>query len=194
MKTAIWVLVLSSLALLRHEVHAASEVALGARIGAFIPESELFRDIYHYKPIYGLESTVGFCKCFQWWTNLSYYRSEGKSVPLRNKTTIQMIPLSTGLNYIARISKCFSLFAGAGASADFVTLKYYSPFLPPKTQKTVFGGVGKLGIKGHFQRFYATFFMDYYYQHLSINNSDSEENPSTDIGGFVLGFSGGVRF
>lgn len=189
-----FVFLVCALACVQNQAEAQTEIDIGPRVGIFIPESELFRNIYHYKPIYGLESTLTFYKNYQWWVNLSYYRSEGESVPLGNSTTIQMIPLSTGFNYILRVSKCFSLFAGAGASADFVTLKYSSPFLPPHTERTVWGGVGKIGVKGHFQRFYATLFMDYYYQHLPVDNPDEEENPSTDIGGFVLGISGGLRF
>lgn len=170
------------------------ELDVGARVGAFIPESNLFQKIYGTAPMYGIEAIYSPFRSVKWWTNVSYLYAEGHSVPLHNKTTLQMIPISTGLNYYYPLSPCFLAFIGAGGSYTIIRVRNYSEFLTPLTKRGIFGLVGKVGLQANYRRFYGTLFLDYIFQRLPMDNPGGEEESFSDVSGFYLGVSCGVRF
>ncbi len=158
------------------------------RVAAFIPQSGRFRDIYGTAaPYYQLEVTWPTCQHWMGWANVSYFCKDGRSDPLKDKTTIRIVPLSAGVKYGCFLSKSIELYIGVGASYAWVNTRDHSSFVKSRINKHAFGGVLKLGLSKRCDWFYTSIFFDYQWQ---VTNS----KHCRSVGGALLGGSIGVEF
>lgn len=155
------------------------------RIAAFIPDSERFQDIYKAAaPYYQFEITWPTCQNWMGWASVSYLYKDGRSVPLKDKTTIQMVPIGAGIKYGFFLPKCFETYMGVGPSYAWVHTHDRSSFVKSRITKHAFGGVLKFGVSKRYNWFYTSAFFDYQWLFTS----------GRSVGGALLGGSIGVEF
>ncbi len=158
------------------------------RIAAFIPDSERFRDIYGtVGPSYQIEITWPTCGCWMGWVNASYFCKDGESDPLKDDTSIRIIPLSGGIKYAWHFSKCTEAYIGAGPSYSWVRIRDDSSFVKTEIDKQVWGGVFKSGLSRSWGWFYTSIFFDYQWHY-------AKEQQCRSIGGPLFGGSIGGEF
>lgn len=165
------------------------------RAGAFFPESKLYREIYGNLPTVQLETSYPLICNVKAWSNITFIFKDGHSIPLKNKTSILIVPFSLGLKYVAHCCHDFDLCIGAGATFSCVRIRDHSPYVIPKTQRYDFGGIVKFQIIKRFNCFYVSAFTDYFIEDLHIGKSHKcVYRHSQDIGGLFVGASIGKEF
>lgn len=171
-------------------VHSSEWVA-ELRGGYFYPTSKLFREIYKSG---GPEGEIEISKNLrdEWmgWGNVNYFQKDGRSLGLRDKTAIHMIPISLGVKYQFLFCNVFSPYLGAGLTYTIINVKNDSEYVKKHVTKGGIGFVIKSGIYIDLsESFLLDLFADYYYQEIHFY-----KNHNTDVGGFKVGMGLGYRF
>ncbi len=162
----------------------SSEWMAELRGSYFYPTSTLFQDIYRDG---GFEGEIEVLRTFttHWigWGNINYFRRDGYSKGIQDKTTIHMVPLSLGVKYQFPCYNSLSPYLGAGITYTFVNIKNDSPFVRRNVSKSGVGFVLKSGTYLTLtENFFLDLFVDYYYQKMQFYKTSK-----TDLGGFKIG-------
>jgi hypothetical protein len=175
------------------EIHRA-KFNVNANIAGLYPQSRTFRKIYGIAPLYRLESLFLLSSHIDCWINLSYFYNKGHSIPLKYKTTIHLIPLSLGLNYMNLIFYDLHFHLGAGPCYTWMRINNKSSFVK-KIRTSGLGGVFKLGIDYQYKKFLFLFFLDYYLQYFHFSDENFEvKRHSRYVGGLLFGVGVGRNF
>lgn len=164
------------------------------RAGYFYPTSDLLRKIYSQG---GAEEEIEISGLFyeQWqaWGNVGYFGKNGRSLGLRERTEIRLIPLSLGIKYVLLPSACIHPYLGLGASYTFFHVRNHSDYVKRSVSRGNMGFVVKSGFNIDLAcHYFLDLFADYYYQYINLHSNN--ERHSIDIGGFKVGAGIGYRF
>lgn len=156
------------------------------RIGGFLPQSRLFREIYGTViPSYQLQTSWNFPDCLKLWGNLAYSNALGHSVPFGTKVKLHMVPISLGPGYFLPLPKSFEFFVGAGACYTWLKETNRSEFIPRSNTAHGFGGIIKIHFSKKVNWFVASVFADYLLQTATAKNSTGKTR--IDLSGLFFG-------
>ncbi len=164
-------------------------IGLDVRIAAFFPTSKLFRDIYGtVSPSYQIEASGIVREHWHLWSNLSYVRKSGHSIPLNVPSRLQLVPIAAGFKYVWDRNG-FAPYAGIGLS--YIWLKEKNN-LDLCNRVNSAGAIFKSGITKKYKRLAFSLFADYQLQKFTVTNSTCRQR--VNISGFLLGGAIGVTF
>ena len=170
------------------------KVEIDGRIGVLFPKST-FREIYKYAPMYQIETSFMLPKSLDFWINFSYYKNTGRSIPLKDKTKVELIPLSLGLKYRHLIKQDLYFLIGLGPCYTWMRIKNDSEFVEKIIKKNSFGAMFKSSINYKYKKMIFLVFLDYYFQHFHFSTTNlAVSRHSPYVGGFLLGASIGINF
>jgi hypothetical protein len=166
------------------------------RVAGFRPASKLFREIYSsWGTSYQLEGAKQICGAYYGWANVEWYKKEGHSIPLRDKTDIKLIPFSFGLKYVYWINSCLNAYLGIGPSFTWVKVHNHSDFVKRHVTKESYGGVVKLGVHYYFWcNAFLNLFADYNYQPIHFCGHNGNSGHHVNLGGWKIGGGIGLSF
>lgn len=161
------------------------------RMGYFYPTSSIFREIYKSG---GIEGEIEVLKDFEnhWkaWGNINYFRKNGHSIGLHDKTTIDLIPITFGLKYQFLECNCISPYLGIGVGYTIANVKNHSDFVKKHVVKAAPGFVIKSGAYINLTNdILLDIFADYYYQEMHFYIPKNR-----NIGGLRIGLGLGYCF
>ena len=186
-------LILAILFLFVSGLRADHEVDIEARIAAFLPQSNTFREIYgRASPSYQVEATMPIWECFSLWVNASYLPDRGQSDPLEDRSNLDIFTMSGGLKYLYCLTSQFSVYGGIGINYGWLKEKKQMGAETRITRENGVGGTFKLGLLKTAGCFVSSVFVDYQIQQLPSGNTTGSEKANN--GGTFLGCSIGVRF
>lgn len=166
------------------------------RAGYFYPASKTFRDIYHQGGAeFEIEQTFAVDCNIDFWANFGYFRRNGHSLGLDDKTSILIYPLSLGFDYNFPICEDFFFYLGAGASYTWVKIHDHSPFVKRHSFRKQFGGVAKSGFVYFFRDcLFLDVYADYYYTRVDGVHRHGVKGTGRDIGGLRTGAGLGISY
>lgn len=178
------------------------DITVEGRFSAFFPLDSRVRDIYHdVLPCFELQATTTLYGCWQEWVNVGYIFDNGRSIGESDKTQLNLLPISFGVNYLFSSCDCMNWYIGAGALYSFLRTEDHSPFVHEHVRKNAWGGVAKIGFYYQYTDcVYFEGFFDYIYQKFSFSNSEPEddvpyvERNDVDLSALKLGVGLGFRF
>lgn len=180
---------------------APKDASLEVRAAYFRPTSKKVRDIYSDGwATYEARGSVDFCNNLQVWLGLDWSHKEGRSLGLRDKTKLHLIPVTLGVKYVFDIAPCTQFYVGGGACYSFLKIHDHSPYVHQHISKRTWGGIAEAGATYYFGcNFFADIFVDYIYQKFNFSNSGSGyssyvERHDVDLSGFKVGGGLGVTF
>ncbi len=179
-------------------------VTIEARFSYFWPESSLFRQVYHNGGVdYQLTGTVPLfqgdsmaLRGLNFWWAVDYFKAEGKSTPLENKTTIQIEPLTAGLKWIYPKSMIRPFF-GAGMKYYFVQIYNDSPYVKKHVARNGVGFSVETGVQLLASKYIMSdLFIAYSFKQFGSRSINSPTVQATwfDVGGLNIGGGIGVTF
>jgi hypothetical protein len=170
-----------------------------ARVGYFLPSSSIIRKLfpkgwmdYAIEGSYRLEDTR-WCA----WGNLGYGFKQGHSIPLYNKKSLWIVPISLGLAGSFEFPVIpLTLRLGVGASYSWLGTHNQSDIVKSKVNKGAYGFVFKTNLHYLYWRsFYANAFADYSYTLFNHVNSDGcIQRYKLNLSGVRVGLGLGVEF
>lgn len=169
---------------------SAHILSLQVRGGNLFPSSELLNDIYSGNKIEGeLEASLWIpCTDLYLWTNINGLKKEG-SFETNEVTTVEIYPISSGLKYMIPVFGFFSPYIGGGVSYTWINTNNKIESLKTHIHAKTYGGVVKSGIVINItSQFFMDLYADYYFSHISSENSFEE------IGGLRTGVGLGIFF
>lgn len=180
-------------------VNDGQDYALEGKISAFFPSSKTTRAIFsNVMPLYEIQIAKTFCCNWQAWLNVGYLHANGHALGCGNKTKIQVIPVTFGLEYLYIFDDAWTMHTGAGVCWSFLKNKDYSPFVRNNNSGQTAGGLFRLGFA--YQTAHHTF-IDFFAQYLYQKFSFHRTNPlkftvrnNFNISGLSLGVGFGVNF
>lgn len=172
---------------------------LEGRASAYFPFEKRVRKIY--------SSTLGLFEgeidvpIWNGWTayfSAGYIKNEGKSIGLRDKTSLQMVPLTWGVKYFCKLS-CVDVFFGAGLVYSLLHIHDHSRHIERHISKNALGGTVSLGAQFFFtEDWFIDTSVEYLYQRFSFKNTHSDEHyierHDLDMSGIKLGAGIGFTF
>jgi hypothetical protein len=165
------------------------------RVGYFYPVSSVIREIYESGVEGEIETAVRVYGRLHLFANGGFFTKEGRSLGFKNKTRINLFPLSLGLKYHFTLLPVLEFYLGAAPTYTWAYFHDYSPYVKEHVHKSAFGGVGKLGFIYTFWKMaFADFFFDYYYTRISGVHSPGVTSTNRDIGGFRTGLGIGFKY
>jgi hypothetical protein len=168
-----------------------AENRLEFRSVAFYPHSQLFRDIYGRMEIdWQVQASTELTDHLDLWSNFSWLYSKGHSIGFHNRTSINILNSSLGVNYLYSLNCQFTLYFGIGACIGKMWITNHSDFRGnERLTKRLFGGIAKCGIYYYFSRqYYLDLFLDYLYQTVHF------PHKRLNIGGIKAGLGLGKLF
>jgi opacity protein-like surface antigen len=170
--------------------HANVEWEAKIRGGAFIPRSDLFREIYGTAlGNFDGEFAGQFHKYVQAWININFALAHGYSLGFCNTTKIWIVNSSLGLKTPFDINDWFRVYIGLGPTFGAIRIKDESQFSGcSSSTKSSIGFVAKSGMNFYFRtRWFVDIFADYVYQ-------KAEFEKDVNASGLRVGAGIGVKF
>lgn len=165
-----------------YSVDYSTDWSVGLRTAYFYPSNSLEREIYEGAR-FNIELEVRKSIVENWdiWANFTYFNKTGWSVGPHDKTTLQLFPLSLGVNYVYPLNYLLSLYAGLGVNYTWMRLRDNSPVCPSCMEKSRMGFTCKTGVYYQInEKIFADFFVDYLYIPMRLTNV-------YNVGGFQFG-------
>lgn len=176
-----------------------NELWLEAKTGFFSPTSSDLTDYYSsYGPFVGAEVTGELINRWYGFVGSSWFRKNGSSIGLEDKTTITLVPITAGFKYLQPINDKVEAYFGLGFQTDYVHFHDYSPFVIQKSSGWGFGGMGKLGfLFTHHTGVFLDVSAEYAWLgdvHFSGTRDGLIERVPVNVSGFSGGVALGYRF
>lgn len=175
--------------------------SLEVRASYFRPTSKKVRKIYSDGwAVYGVRGSLNFCSNVQAWLGVDWSSNKGRSIGLKDRTQLRLVPITFGMNYLFNLTPCAQFYLGGGACYSILRIKDHSPYVKEHISKRTWGGIIETGINYYFtQCFFADLFVDYLFQRFCFSNSHSGyssyvERHNVDVSGFRIGGGLGVSF
>ncbi len=168
------------------------------RIGGYYPSNSRIHKVYGDGVDYEIEWTrlgalnwtdIKILQCLDFWVNASYVSLHGHYGDYRQKTRLQMYPISFGFKHEFHLTENFSFYAGFGGSYTFLKLGGRALFENGHSQNKGWGVVGKSGL---LYKLWNGIFLDYFldYSYTGISGGGS----TVDFGGMRTGLGVGFGF
>ncbi len=178
----------------KNETKKNPKFEIGYNFAGLFPQSPTFRKIYKVSPTNAVETTFFLPKNFNLWVNFLYLSKDGRSIPVEDKTHIEIMPLSLGFKYNIALN-FFDFSLGLGPCYTWLRIKDKSEFVNQIVKKQNFGAMFKSSIKYRVKKLYFSVFLDYFFQHFHFPTTNERiKRHSTDVGGLLLGFGIGTNF
>lgn len=173
------------------------EVLLEARVSYFHPTDSRYRRIYGGAPFYNVELSVeSYCNFYPW-LSVGYLYDCGHSIGKRNRTKIDLVPMSLGLKYLF-CCDCFRPYLGAGLGVTYLKTEDHSKFVIKNRSNWGAGGVFKLGLIYDWTScFFIDLFIDYTYMKIDFGSGHHKKRiygHDADVSGFFFGAGLGYSF
>lgn len=169
---------------------------LEAKAAYFIPTDSRTRKIYSETGIYGVNLRFPVYKCLVGWSQASYLRTNGKTLGLKNHTTIQMAPLVLGLQCAPQFTR-FQPYIGLGIDVAYLNVRNSSPYMIHIEKSWGVGGIAAIGaLIGISESVFFDFFGEYSYLKIPFHKTNHRKVvPNTaDMSSVALGGGVGYRF
>ena len=162
------------------------------KVGYFYPTGKRFRDIYSGGFLYALQLQLDVWQGISSWASCAYLHERGRSLGERYDTTITLLPVSIGINYMIYCDLVAPYF-GIGWNYSYIETHDDSPFVLKKTSYLGKGQVLKGGICFSLPFF---FFLDLFFDYgwMKIGTFKQPEREKVDLGYTCCGGSLGKRF
>jgi hypothetical protein len=179
------------------------------RVAAFHPTSKHYRRTYgDWAAEYQFEVSKRFNECsdFYGFISTGYLSKHGhhfsdcgcNNLSSRNST----VPLNFGIKYMNCLTSCLDYYVGVGASCRFINIKHkyrfdtYEDGDHSRINKAAWGVIAKSGLRYKvWDCAFIDLFVDYTYNHLSLNHHHSNNRGiSSNVGGVLLGGGIGMTF
>lgn len=175
------------------------------RVAYFLPQDHRMRSIYSNKGFaeYELETSTPLaslvdCAPCNWdgFANLSFYRKNGRSSCLNDRTRVTNWTLNFGVKRYFDVCGCFKPYLGLGAGAAYVRFHDYSSFVKRHNNKWGFAILAKSGVKYDVTcNLFLDLFLDYSYAWFNFYHSRScVAVRNTNTGGLKCGLGLGYQF
>jgi outer membrane protein W len=170
------------------------------RASAYFPFNNKVRRIYSSTwGFYEGEINIPLWCGFDGYFSAGYLENTGSSLGLRNKTKLQMVPLTLGLKYFYEITPSFDLYLGVGAVYSILNIRDHSPYVHQHISKNSAGVTAKLGgVYFFWNNWFVDASVDYIYQNFRFKHSHSEEHyverHNLDMSGIKVGAGIGLAF
>jgi len=171
---------------------ASTDIEWEAKIrgAAFIPRSDLFREIYGTAlGSFDGEIAGKFYKYLQAWLNINFALAHGYSLEFCNPTKLWIVNSSLGLKTPFDINDWFRVYIGLGPTFGAIRIKDESEFTGcSSSTKSSIGFVAKSGMDFFFrEHWFIDIFADYVYQKAAF---EKDVNAS----GLRIGAGIGIKF
>jgi hypothetical protein len=175
------------------------QFSVEAQYAAFFPLDSKVRRIYKSAlPSFTLEGNWQ-CQCWGLWLNGSYVFGNGHAIGCgRNKTHLNLVPITFGVKYIYSVCDSASLYLGLGASYSFLNIRDHSDFVHKKVSSNGFGGVIKTGfVYNYCENIFLEGFLNYLYQRFTFPKTGSDPfvyRQDANLSALQLGIGLGMKF
>lgn len=169
----------------------AYDVLLEVKGAAFVPTSQVFREIYNSSGDFGLELTAGGLSDHLYvFSSIDFLVKNGKTVELQSPTKVSMIDLALGLKYFFPFS-LGDFYLGLGVQPT--RLSTTNQMIVEPAQWTC-GGIAKAGVIFNMPHsFFADLFIDYSFAKFNASVGSSPSG-TTNVNGCLFGVGFGYRF
>lgn len=170
--------------------------SLKARVSAFLPHDYAMGKIYgKVWPAYALEGNYLINEHLSPFLNTAFYYASGKSLGLKDKTEIFMMPITGGANYFWTATPNLRPFLGVGMGAVYTSFNNHSAYVQRHPHAWGFSLLTQAGMEVSFcNRLFADLFTAYRWQFPHFKKSPGVETTQVQMGGWELGGSIGGRF
>jgi hypothetical protein len=175
------------------------EFSLEGRVSYFYPVENRVRKIYQTGwADYQIQLDETFCGNWTLWQGFSYWKVKGRSTCLSDKTKMRMPSVRFGGQYQICVLPCLQLYAGGGATYNFVSIHDKSHFVNRHFNKNSFGGTIQTGLYYFFtNRLFINANFEYLFQRFGSHHPADRthvEQRSLNLDGFKVGGGLGVTF
>lgn len=170
-----------------------------AQYAAFFPVDSKVRRIYGSAlPAFTLEGNWRY-QCWDLWLNGSYIFGHGHSTgPCKNKTHLNLVPISLGVKYLYSLCDCMEVYFGLGACYSFLNTRDHSEFVHEKVSSKGFGGVIKTGfVYNYCENFFLEGVLNYTYQRFTFSSTSVDPfvyRQDANLSSLQLGLGFGLKF
>lgn len=184
---------------------SANNVALSFKVSAYRPTDDKIREIFNdwltnyqveLDVVFGCFNKCGINGCFNGWASVNYFGDSGHSIGLHQRTTIDVTPLTAGIDIVLPIWKCFSGYFGGGPRYYWVNVKNDGDCMciPHYVNRDGWGGVLRAGTLFEIGCcFWGDIFVDYSFYNRDDNSTHfCYVNRNLDLSGVSVG--GGFRY
>lgn len=164
------------------------------RGAAFYPQGSLTRRIYdNWWPEGSLEYNNIGDRCWSPFLNVAYTYKNGRSVGSAggDKTSINLIPMTVGINFWLRNFSCWRPYIGAGIGAAYVHMHDESPYVKRNINQWGFASLVQVGTEFDIVEWmFFDVFVGYRWNWFDFNRHRS----NAETGGLNIGGGIGLRF
>lgn len=174
-------------------------ITLEAKFAAYFPLEKRTRKVFHRAlPNFELEVATTWCD-WQPWFNVGYIWDNGRSNGCFEKTRLNVIPLSLGVNYLIPMCNCIDAYIGAGAVYSFLRTRDHSEFVRRHVTDHAWGGVVKAGFYYNYSEcVFFDGFINYVYTRFNRNHHRDEDlfvvRREVNFSGLKIGVGVGFKF
>lgn len=168
----------------------ASDWTAELRAAYLYPSGSRFREVYNDGGLEGqFEVARRLYDRWHGWGNITYFQRAGRSTETKERTRINIVPLSVGFKYELRCYDLVHPYVGFGGCYSFVTVHDHTEGKKHFNRQN-FGFVAKSGLIVNFTAaVIGDFFVDYMHQRIR-----NYHRHYVDVGGFKFGAGIGYRF
>lgn len=171
----------------------AHDVLLEVKGAAFLPTSEIFRDMYHYCGNFGGEATVGsgFDHVYGF-GSIDFLVKHGNTVELNNPTKMTIVNFALGLKYFVPFEHG-DFYLGVGVQPTHLTTfdRISAELLVLQSQWSC-GGIAKMGVIFDLPH---SLFVDLYFDYSFVKfDNFGVDAGQTPVNAGLLGVGIGYRF
>ena len=171
----------------------AHDVLLEVKGAAFVPTSQVFKEIYNSCGDFGIELTAGeLCKHLYVFSSIDFLIKNGETVALESPTKVSIFNLALGLKYFVPFSYG-DVYFGLGVQPSRLAT-HDATALPVDESQWTCGGIAKAGVIFDMPNsFFADIFVNYSFAKFNATVGSSVSG-TTNVDGCLLGVGLGYRF
>jgi hypothetical protein len=174
-----------------------ADTTIEGKFSYFRPNSHILRQIFPgWMPVYQVEARTSIAKYFDFWGSMAYISKHGHSLGGHQRTTIHIVPFTTGIDLVSRFSSRFKLYAGAGARYFFVNVINHSQYVHRTDTNNGIGGAFRAGSLINLSKhFVLDLCADYSLKEMDFSGSSSKiRRHDLDLSGISLGVGLGYQW
>ncbi len=120
--------------------------SIEGKLSYFRPNSSVLRNIFsEWMPLYQVEGVAKVWKDFHIWASVGYLHKNGRSLEGHQSTSIQLVPVTLGLEYLIHFSNCSTGYLGLGPRYFCTKITNRSHFVHRHDLKNGLGGAFRVG-------------------------------------------------
>ncbi len=163
----------------------------------FRPDADVLRKIFPgWMPSYSIEVSNPIWKTIHIWGSVGYISKHGHSLGDHQSTSMRIIPIPLGLEYLSEFSDWIKLYAGLGPRYFFVHVTNHSHFVHRTNSGNGLGGAFRGGGLIYFNKHLVLdLFVDYSLKKMDFSGSSKTiKRHDLDLSGVSLGAGLGYQF